>query len=90
MSYEEFLKSVKEDATKMMMHAFEKEEAEAKIEEVWRELTETSGDKLFKDQFEDLKRAEKRFGEGAMKENVYKGRVQSAIGTAAWNVWMLA
>lgn len=90
MSYEDFLKAVKEDAVKTMMHAFEKEEAEAKINEAWQDMYDSFGDKMFSDQYEDVKHAEKSFSEGKMKEDVYKGRIKNAINTASWNLWMLA
>ena len=90
MSYEDFLKAVKEEAVRMTMQAFEREEAEAKIEDAWNELYEDFGDKLFKDQFEAIQWAKSKYADGKMKEEIYKARTKNEIGTAAWNVWMLA
>ena len=90
MSYEEFLKAVKEDAIKLELNAFDKEEAEKKINDAWSDMYESFGENMCKDQYNAIKEAEKKFADGKMSENIYKARVKQNIGMAAWNIWMLA
>ena len=90
MSYEDFIKAVKEAAVRMTEKAFDREEAVEKINSALEDLREDFGDNIFKDQFEEIQSAESKFSDGKMKEDIYRTRVSNAINTAAWNLWMLA